>query len=80
VQSAGHVPVISRSVRLGIRRVRGERTKWERNEQETGEKSKTKTTRTEKLTPATCPACDKVVKANFMQLQIRSADEPMTTF
>lgn len=29
---------------------------------------------------ATCPACDKVVKANFMQLQIRSADEPMTTF
>ena len=34
----------------------------------------------EKLISATCPACDKVVKANFMQLQIRSADEPMTTF
>jgi DNA-directed RNA polymerase subunit M/transcription elongation factor TFIIS len=53
----------------------------ERKEEETGEKRKIKTRRgTEKLTPATCPACDKVVKANFMQLQIRSADEPMTTF
>jgi DNA-directed RNA polymerase subunit M/transcription elongation factor TFIIS len=51
-----------------------------RDEKETKEKRKTKTRRTEKLTPATCPACDKVVKANFMQLQIRSADEPMTTF
>lgn len=35
---------------------------------------------TMELISATCPACDKVVKANFMQLQIRSADEPMTTF
>jgi DNA-directed RNA polymerase subunit M/transcription elongation factor TFIIS len=73
---AGHAPFISpQGGTKESERVTNERTKWERKEEETEEKR-----RTEKLTPATCPACDKVVKANFMQLQIRSADEPMTTF
>jgi DNA-directed RNA polymerase subunit M/transcription elongation factor TFIIS len=74
-----HAPFILPQERVERKRVSvgrtNERTKWERKEEETEEKR-----RTEKLTPATCPACDKVVKANFMQLQIRSADEPMTTF
>ena len=70
---AVHVPSTARSSRVERKGVREGRTD-ERT------KTKTRDERGEKLTAATCPACDKVVKANFMQLQIRSADEPMTTF